>query len=143
MFVWISFLIFLWARPRWPLCTKPCNITASGVGCDGGIRREQPTFQRAAAKPLCPLAPHEANAYKQHPPTARTRGADPTPRAARQPVAPQILPAALLRDSHPRRFVAVGRLQPHLPPVFPTLQTRRVGRGVVPVSQQVAPPLKG
>ena len=38
------------------------HTTARRVGCCGGDRREQPTIQRAAAKPLRPLAPHKANA---------------------------------------------------------------------------------
>ena len=43
---------------------------AAAVGLYGGNRREQPTNQHTAAKPLPSLAPHVANAYK-YPPTHR------------------------------------------------------------------------
>ena len=43
---------------------------AAAVPCCGGNRREQPTNRHTTAKPLRPVAPHVANAYK-YPPTHR------------------------------------------------------------------------
>lgn len=37
---------------------------AAAVGCCGGDRREQTHNLHTAAKPLRPLAPHEATAFK-------------------------------------------------------------------------------
>jgi hypothetical protein len=48
---------------------QPCNPLVAGRGrVRQGYRREQPhIIQRTAAKPFCPLAPHEAVAYKKTP----------------------------------------------------------------------------
>ena len=68
--VWVK----RWFVERAPhrLNTKPThNISAARVGCVGGDRRlpaNPATIKRQSAKPLCPLAPHKANAQKNYRP---------------------------------------------------------------------------